>query len=362
MLVGLLFAIMEIPHGWCMLLHKFISPKIDHWCSQPEDLHHWTVEQWRNFSSPSGDSCNIYNRTYSMYAGEAFGEIDTLGGDALIPCNNWDYDTSMFQNTIMEKFDLVCSDKIMTKVAGAVFFAGTGVGVFIAGMLADKIGRKKTLLLFVLLFMLSGIASAFAPTFEIWLCARFLWGAASLGLRAVKTVMGLELVGSSWRAIVCVAFIEGGWTSGYLSLALVSWLLPDAFHLQILVALAFLPFAPLLLFMTESPKWLLATGRIDECKDAIQKIMKINHIEKDIMINEEKAESGTKANFLDLFRTPMIRRTTIVISLAWFALGTLYFGLSLHMPQFDANIYLIFFLSGLVEIPADIIPFVLLNK
>ena len=43
-------------------------------------------------------------------------------------------------------------------------------------------------------------------------------------------------------------------------------------------------------------------------------------------------------------------------------MGTLYFGLSLHMPQFDANIYLIFFLSGLVEIPADIIPFVLLNK
>jgi len=45
-----------------------------------------------------------------------------------------------------------------------------------------------------------------------------------------------------------------------------------------------------------------------------------------------------------------------------FALGTLYFGLSLHMPQFDANIYVIFFLSGLVEIPADIIPFVLLNR
>ena len=49
-------------------------------------------------------------------------------------------------------------------------------------------------------------------------------------------------------------------------------------------------------------------------------------------------------------------------SILRFALGTLYFGLSLHMPQFDANIYLIFFLSGLVEIPADIIPFVLLNK
>ena len=40
----------------------------------------------------------------------------------------------------------------------------------------------------------------------------------------------------------------------------------------------------------------------------------------------------------------------------------LYFGLSLHMPEFDANIYIIFFLSGLVEVPADIIPFLLLNR
>lgn len=362
LLVGLLFAIMEIPHGWCMLLHKFISPKVDHWCSQPEGLKHWTSEQWRNFSSPIGDSCNVYNRDYSSFAGIPFGEIDMPVGGDLVPCDKWDYDTSMFQNTLMQKFDLVCEDKIMTKIGSFVFFAGTGVGVFIAGLLSDKIGRKKTLLVFVLLFMVSGITSAVAPTFEIWLCARFLWGAASLGLRAVKTVMGLELVGSSWRAIVCVAFIEGGWTMGYLSLALVSWLLPDAFNLQILVAVGFLPFAPLLLLLTESPKWLLATGRVDECKDAIKKIMKFNHIEKEIIIHEEKDETSSKASFLDLFRTPMIRRNTIVISLAWFALGTLYFGLSLHMPEFKANIYLIFFLSGLVEIPADVIPFVLLNR
>ena len=275
MLVGLLFAIMEIPHGWCMLLHKFISPKIDHWCSQPEGLHHWTVEQWRNFSSPSGDSCNIYSRNYSLYDGEEFDQIDMTGGDDLVPCDKWDYDTSMFQNTIMQKFDLVCKDKIMTKLASSVFFAGTGVGVFIAGLLADHFGRKKTLLLFVLIFMLSGITSALAPTFKLWLCARFLWGFASLGLRSVKIVLALELVGSSWRAIVCVAFIEGGWTLGYLSLPLASWLLPDAVSLQILVAVAFLPFTPFLLLITESPKWLLATNKTEDCKDAIKKIMKL---------------------------------------------------------------------------------------
>ena len=151
-------------------------------------------------------------------------------------------------------------------------------------------------------------------------------------------------------------------SSGYLSLALISWQIPDAFYLQIFVAMGIIPFAPFLLLMTESPKWLLATSRRAECRESLKQIMKINSLKRDINLPELKQECAVKASFLDLFRTPMIRRNAIVMSFCWFALGTLYFGLSLSMPEFDANIYLIFFLSGLVEIPADIIPFVLLNK
>ena len=58
------------------------------------------------------------------------------------------------------------------------------------------------------------MTAAFANSYELWLTGRFLWGAASLGLRAVKTVMSLEMVGSKWRAIICVGLIEGGWTLG----------------------------------------------------------------------------------------------------------------------------------------------------
>ena len=48
-------------------------------------------------------------------------------------CHSWQYDTRDFQNTIQQSWDLVCEDKIMTKVGSFVFFAGTGVGVLIAG-------------------------------------------------------------------------------------------------------------------------------------------------------------------------------------------------------------------------------------
>ena len=153
----------------------------------------------------------------------------------------------------------------------------------------------------------------------------------------------------------------------YLSLAGIAYAIPNAFYLQLFVALGILPLTPLVLLISESPKWLLATGREDECRAALERIMRINSVQREVVIPSLRATADTantaaRGTFLDLFRTRMMLRNTIVISLAWFALGTLYFGLSLNMPEFSGNTYFIFFLSGLVEIPADIIPFVLLNK
>ena len=74
------------------------------------------------------------------------------GHDELVACNKWDYDTSQFQNTIIENWDLVCGNKIMSKISSFVFFAGTGVGVFLAGILADKIGRHRTICLIIVLW------------------------------------------------------------------------------------------------------------------------------------------------------------------------------------------------------------------
>jgi len=353
LLVGLLFALLEIPHGWCMLLHKFISPKVEHWCTMPEGLQ-YSTEEWRNISSPAQNSCNMYSR----YNG-SFDESD----NSTMPCSSMTYDNSLFQETIVQKWDLVCEDKLLQNISSFVFFSGTGVGVFIAGLLADKIGRRRTLLLFICLFCVSGLVCTFAPYFELWITSRFLWGAATLGLRSIKIVMSLEMVGSSWRAIVCVAFIEGGWTLGYLTLPLASWLLPNAFHLQLLVSLSILPAIPLVYLLYESPRWLLATGNVWQCRENLKSILQFNNLDTEVQnLDSGLKQSPSSAGFLDLFRQPMMRRNTIVISLCWFALGMLYFGLSLHMPEFNANIYIIFFMSGLVEIPADILPFILLNR
>ena len=84
------------------------------------------------------------------------------------------------------------------------------------------------------------------------------------------------------------------------------------------VALSFTPVLPIMLLISESPKWLIATGKRDETKKVILRIMKINGIEKEPIIRDSKpSDKDSGGNFLDLFRTKMIRRNTIVISLAW---------------------------------------------
>ena len=33
-------------------------------------------DQWRNFSSPPGDSCNVYTKNYSLFVDSDYGDID----------------------------------------------------------------------------------------------------------------------------------------------------------------------------------------------------------------------------------------------------------------------------------------------
>ena len=54
--------------------------------------------------------------------------------------------------------------------------------------------------------LLSGLAAAVAPSYWWWLLARFLWGAASLGMKAVKVDIVL-LSASYQRGITYPAFL-----------------------------------------------------------------------------------------------------------------------------------------------------------
>ncbi|KAI8503342.1 hypothetical protein Bbelb_191630 [Branchiostoma belcheri] len=80
---------------------------------------------------------------------------------------------------------------------------------------------------------------------------------------------------------------------------------------------------------------------------------------------EDKAQKKTKEKvytFIDLFRTPNLRKWTLNIFFLWIVNTLVYYGISLNLSALSGNVYLNFAISGLIEIPANLLPIFLLNK
>ncbi|HSF84207.1 MAG TPA: MFS transporter [Acidimicrobiia bacterium] len=70
-----------------------------------------------------------------------------------------------------------------------VFMGGLGIGQVVYGPLADRFGRKPIFMAGLLLYVVAGFATALAPSLELLIAGRFLWGIGAAGPRVVSQAM-----------------------------------------------------------------------------------------------------------------------------------------------------------------------------
>ncbi len=75
------------------------------------------------------------------------------------------------------------------------FFLGLAAAQVFFGPLADRFGRKPVLYAGLSLYLVSALAASFAPTFEMVLISRFVWGVGA----AAPRVVALSVVRDSYR-------------------------------------------------------------------------------------------------------------------------------------------------------------------
>lgn len=68
----------------------------------------------------------------------------------------------------------------------SLFLGSMGIGQLIYGPLADRFGRKPVLSLGLVLYVIAGVAATAAPTFEVLLVTRVLWGLAAAAPRIMS--------------------------------------------------------------------------------------------------------------------------------------------------------------------------------
>jgi len=97
------------------------------------------------------------------------------------------------------------------------------VGAWVFGRLADRFGRRPTLMADVLLYSILELATAFSPNLIVFIILRALYGIAMGGEWGVGASLTMESIPRNWRGPVS-GLLQAGYPSGYLLATILYWI------------------------------------------------------------------------------------------------------------------------------------------
>ncbi|KAM7137034.1 solute carrier family 22 member 2 [Molossus nigricans] len=326
----------------------------------------WSLAEELNFTvpgpGPQGEAFPRQCRSYELdWNQSALGCADPLAGLAanrsrlpLGPCRHgWVYDTP--GSSIVTEFNLVCANSWMLDLFQSAVNVGFLIGSVSIGYIADRFGRKLCLLATILINATSGVLMAVSPTYTWMLIFRFTQGLVSKAGWLIGYILMTEFVGLSYRRTVGILY-QVAFTVGLIVLAGVAFVLPHWRWLQLAVTLPNFCFLLYHWCLPESPRWLISQNKSAKALRVMKHISQKNRKPMPASLQslrpDEEAGETLNPSFLDLVRTPQIRKHTLILMYNWFTGSVLYQGLIMHMGLAGGNIYLDFFYSALVEFPA----------
>nr|XP_033812164.1 solute carrier family 22 member 20-like isoform X2 [Geotrypetes seraphini] len=309
---------------------------------KPKECHQFKVAQ-----------CHIINTTVS--------NVTDL---ATKPCTDgWTYNQSQFVSTIISEWDLVCSQQALKQVAQSIYMAGVLVGSAFFGWLSDRFGRRRVLMWTHLQVAVAGTLVALLPTFSSYCVFRFISGMGTSGIFIISLSLILEWIPMRGRTLAgnCYGYFA---SSGQMILAGLAYYLRNWRWLQFAACVPFFLFFLYSWLLVESARWLILKGKLDHAlrnlkiaawvngkKEEGEKIT-IEMLKENIPMNSSKVSSYS---FLDLFRTPGMRRISCCLMLVCFSTHFAFFALALDLTTFGFSIFLVQLIFGAIDIPGKLI-------
>jgi MFS family permease len=254
---------------------------------------------------------------------------------------------SLLRSPLKREFGL---DDLGFSMLGSTVFVGLLAGNLMGGFLADRFGRRATMLGVALIFCVFGLLSAFAPNLWIFAVSRFFTGLGVGSMVPVSDSHLLEWSPSAWRAklamtLTGVAFGLGAAFACVVGIVVHTYIEDDTwwrYMLAICVLPGIISLPTLYFFLPESPHYLIVHNRGEECAELMRKLAECNKVDGGALCGGKVAkiaeDSDDDWNPLHILG-PQLRSTTLYCTVAWVVCGFVYYGHIFIYPVLLEDVY-----------------------
>ncbi|MGK2320984.1 sugar porter family MFS transporter [Gordonia rhizosphera] len=242
--------------------------------------------------------------------------IATLGG--LL----FGYDTGVISGALLYmKDDLALTSFSEAMVVSSLLFPGAAFGALFGGRIADRLGRKRTLLLCGAIFLVGALACALAPSVAPMVVARIILG-FGVGAAAVTCPLYLAEMAPADRrgrmVTINELMIVTGQMLAFATNAALDHFIKDPHVWRIMLAVAAIPAVTLLigmLVLPDSPRWYAFKGRMDDARSVLgmSRTPAEAAAEYDVIVHHTHHMLSSTRSPLTIIRdVPWIRRIVLI--------------------------------------------------
>ncbi|XP_025418680.1 solute carrier family 22 member 5-like, partial [Sipha flava] len=337
-------------------------------CDSPNPAEQTYETPWLRYTTPFKEDGRLPKKClrYAALSGPvasssngtrcAPGEFDVNATEACY--GRWVFEDP--ETTVGTEFGLMCEDnKWKLSMVGSINNFGQFIGIPISGVIADKFGRRFTMIFCAVGSAILCILQSFSFNFYMFLTFELLSSIVSSGIYAVTFILAMELFLPEKR-VLYYSILECFLPVGAIMVALIASWVKDW---RLLLRLSNVPG---LLFLTyfwlteESMRWLETQGKHDRVINALNKIAIVNKkpmpnlppVVPQTQVTKEKESESNVSIMKDMIRSPTIFWRMIRCSYVWIAATLVYYGLTIGATDIAGDKYLNFSLASFVEIPA----------
>ncbi|VDL81015.1 unnamed protein product [Nippostrongylus brasiliensis] len=276
------------------------------------------------------------------------------------------------------EWNYFCESAKAIKNSISVQMIGVLIGSVVFGQLSDSFGRRKGLLATIIGMAVGWVVVARSSDIVQFTITRtvvgfFTGGSISLvfiafldfldelsrpdGFR-VLNVFIMENIPKKHRMLINMVIT---WSPNMLPFAGLAWLTGDWRSLALANAVVCIPgLLFCLVFIHESPRWLIQRGRLDEAREIMEKEHGTNKqglvyesfdgvVKAEYELSLRAATQKRRYSYYHLFYTPRLATTTIVLAFSFFSTSIVNYGILFNMEKLSGSIYLNSVYTGLMR-------------